>query len=363
MNRKQKNILIILILFTLPLIPFSVYSRTSISTAHGDRSKLPNGCASCHRGHGAHNTPMLPQDESVFCFRCHGSGTNVARARRRRDISEDAKVVDLQREFAKTYHHPVEIEDNKYGINDKSSAQNDASAPRRVKCADCHNTHYVTGNNTMAGIQGVNMQGAKVGNVTYEYELCFKCHAYSANLPSDQVNKADLFRITNPSYHPVIAAGKNSNVPSLVAPLTIQSIIKCTDCHNNDNPAGPKGPHGSIYRHILKKNFSDTDGPESPAQYALCYSCHRRASILSNASFKYHSQHILVVGTSCRTCHNPHGSMYNAHLIDFDNNPAIMPSSSGRLEYRYLGVKKGECYLNCHGRDHNPESYQTSTGS
>jgi len=93
-------------------------------------------------------------------------------------------------------------------------------------------------------------------------KLCFNCHSYSANLPADQTNKAEIFNISNPSFHPVLTSGRNTDVPSLAPPLTASSLITCTDCHSNDDPAGPKGPHGSSYRYILSKNYTTVDGAE-----------------------------------------------------------------------------------------------------
>jgi hypothetical protein len=38
-----------------------------------------------------------------------------------------------------------------------------------------------------------------------------------------------------------------------------------------------------------------------------------------------------------------------------------MPSNSGRLLYRNLGPRTGECFLNCHGKEHNPARYPVNT--
>lgn len=341
------------VLLVLFLTPISIYSKSTRERPHGDKSKLLRGCASCHRGHGKYNTPMLSEKKEFFCFRCHGHNVNVEKTKKEGDISKDTREINVQKEFDKPYRHPIE----KTGIHvyGETLPEIDPSMPRHVECRDCHHHHYVTEENKMAGIKGTNRQRSKVF-VSSEYELCFNCHSYSANLPADQTNKAEVFDISNPSYHPVIAPGRNSYVPSLVPPLTVSSIIKCTDCHNNDDPAGPKGPHGSNYRHLLSKNFTETDGPEGTFQYELCYSCHRRSSILSNESFQLHSLHISSVGTSCRTCHNPHGSTRYTHLVDFDNR-YVRPSSSGRLEFSDFGIRAGQCSLNCHGKDHNPAVY------
>lgn len=358
MNKKTTYIFIALIILSLAVfvIPPSVNSQ-AFKGAHRDKTKLPKGCGSCHKGHGIPNTPMLPEERSSFCFRCHGNNIQVQKSMQDGDLLRDVKQTDLSREFEKPYRHPI---GNKEAYTTsrvrKTYPQADKSMPMNVACTDCHHHHYVSNKNKTLGIKGVNAQGAIVDNIVNEYELCFKCHANNTNLPGNQTNKGDIFDVSNPSYHPVIAPGRNDNVPSLISPLTGSSTVKCTDCHNNDDPMGPKGPHGSTFRYILTRNFSGVDGAESPAQYSLCYGCHRRTSILSNESFLFHNLHISIVGTSCRTCHNPHGSMQYPHLIDLDNF-SVTPSSSGALQFIDLGNRAGECYLSCHGQDHNPGSY------
>jgi predicted CXXCH cytochrome family protein len=348
-------ILLVFSFFILP-VPKLVHCDSLNERPHADITKLPRGCASCHVGHGKFNTPMLPEKEDTFCYRCHGPEEKVNMSKTEGKLAFYLKTVDIQREFEKAYHHPIETSNfHHFG---EILPEIDPSYPRHVACLDCHHHHVVSKDNKMSGIMGINIQRAKV-RITTEYELCLNCHGYSANLPADQSNKAEGFNLSNPSYHPVIGMGRNKDVPSLMQPLSFSSTIKCSDCHGNDDPLGPKGPHGSRYKYLLSKNFSETDGPESEYQYELCYSCHRRTSILGDESFSFHNLHISDVGTSCITCHNPHGSTLNQHLIDFQKSLSIRPSSSGKLMYTPLGQKIGQCYLTCHDKDHNPESYPT----
>jgi hypothetical protein len=296
---------------------------------------------------------MLSERKELFCFRCHGHNIYAENAKRAGDIAKDIRTVNIQMEFEKPYHHPIE----KTGIHmyGETLPETDPSMPRHSACGDCHHHHYVREGNRIAGVRGTSKDGIKV-RIAYEYELCFSCHSYSANLPAYQTNKAEIFNSSNPSFHPVITTGKNTDVPSLVPPLTASSLIKCTDCHNNSDPEGPKGPHGSDYRYILSRNYTTTDGYEGPFQYELCYNCHRRSSILSNESFPLHDLHVSTVGTSCRTCHNPHGSIQYTHLIDF-NRAIVMSSDSGQFGYMDFGIRAGQCALNCHGKDHDPAVY------
>jgi len=360
-NMKRYGALLIFFLMVLCIVPAALYPKSFRETSHGNPRNLLKGCQSCHKGHGEYNTPMLSQEKNGFCFKCHGNNKNNTISRREGDIGLNTVLLNIKKEFDKVYHHPIE----KTGVHTyrETLPETDPSMPRHAGCVDCHHHHYVTKENKSLGLKGTSTEGAQVTNIINEYELCFNCHSYSANLPSDQTNKAELLNISNPSYHPVIGQGRNHRVPSLQPPLTETSIIKCTDCHNNNDPLGPKGPHGSNHRRLLKKNFTDHDGAEGVTQYDLCYCFHVRASSLGNESFPLHNRHISVAGISCRTCHNPHGSTQYPHLIDL-NNFTISPSTeSGALNFRDLGDRAGECFLSCHGKDHNPGSYPAATQS
>ncbi len=160
-----------------------------------------------------------------------------------------------------------------------------------------------------------------------------------------------LFNPDNPSYHPVEAEGKNGIVPSLVDPYSETSegpweisIIKCTDCHIAEGSP------------LLVKNYDTTGGPEYPAKYDLCYSCHRRSSILGDESFRWHSGHIWYADISCYACHDSHGSSEYTHLIRFDTK-VVFPNSSGILTFIDKGNFRGECSLTCHGIEHNELNY------
>jgi len=333
----------------------SAHSKSLIEKTHFDKTKVPMGCGSCHIGHGRIRTPMLPERRDQFCFTCHGDSYALDKAQKEGRIAKSVRENNIKKEFEKPSHHPIE---RNAGLHTyyEILPEIDSSMPRHVSCGDCHHHHFVSKENKMLGIRGTTAQKVKVA-ASDEYELCFNCHSYSANLPLYQTNKAELFNISSSSFHPVVGPGKNISMTSLIAPLTVSSQIKCTDCHGSDDPTGPRGPHGSQYKYILSKNFSDSDGPENITQYELCYSCHRRNSILNNESFSYHNLHISDVGTSCRTCHNPHGSTKNQHLIDFESASVIGPSTSGRMAYTSMGPNTGQCYLTCHDKDHNPEVY------
>ncbi len=336
-----------------------------------------NACENCHRPHtagGPHRLLNYPAEESN-CFSCHNG--NVA-------------AKNLQSEFSKFSTHAVA---NYTGTHDPS--ETDPVATEHVECADCHNPHAVNASGgsfpgSLAGTRGITISGASTNPATLEYEICFRCHADgAANVPSSstarliaQNNKRLEFQTTNPSFHPVAGPGRSSTMPSLSGmtlngvPLTSTSVIKCTDCHNNNSGpgaggTGPKGPHGSTYKPLLERNYTTTDPTsENASAYALCYKCHNRNSILSQnvtGSFTFHWYHVAAssnVRAPCNTCHDPHGIsgtqgtvLNNSRLMNF-NSAIVTPSpGNGAARWERVGTIGGKCYLTCHGINHNGWSY------
>ncbi len=351
-----------------------------------------NGCESCHKPHTATTAArMLKGVEERTCGTCHGP-TAIGR--------------DIQSEFSKAYTHPTyRVTPSAHDASESPSnaahtlPEVSGAAPRHAECEDCHNGHASNaqsaaapkGSGKVAGVWGINRSNAMVqpGGVpasVNEYEICFKCHADSANLPqgggtpappypnrvAPQFNKRLQFDSTAVSYHPIEAAAKATTSPSLKAPWTRTSLMLCTDCHDSDTGpkaptpgTGPSGPHGSSYKHLLAGRFDmdNSNTTESAAAYALCYKCHNRTIVLSTTSFREHDRHVRSENASCSICHDPHGissaqgtTINNAHLINFDKR-FVTPSSSGLLKFEQTSPGRGRCYLTCHGDNHNPESY------
>lgn len=332
---------------------------------HLDSAKVSTGCATCHR-----SANFRDGGGPGVCIICHGNPQRLNVDYKKRMPKNFARNIgqmkDIERQFTKLYRHPT------FDVRGKHRSKEvlpeiDSSAPRHADCVDCHHHHFVSRENKYAGIKGKRL-GNIVSNISEEYELCYLCHAESANLPPQSTNKRDEFAATNPSFHPVEAEGRNLAVVSLIRPYREKknsnadiSRITCGDCHGSDEPNAPKGPHGSAYQHILVANFSTRDKePESEYAYALCYRCHNRQSILGNESFKFHALHISGSAgpTSCKTCHNSHGSQQNKYLIQFDPN-IVTPNSQSQFKFEERGISvfKGSCYLSCHGVDHNPKTY------
>jgi predicted CXXCH cytochrome family protein len=323
-----------------------------------------NACESCHQPHNSGSNIMLLkyQAEESNCYDCHSG-------------SVAAKNIAVQ--FAKTYRHNVAGYTNVHDANEATRV-----TTMHVECVDCHNPHAAKNqtasaplvNGFLAGVKGMDQSGATINPAVNSFEVCYRCHAGSpGSAPSptlrviDQNNVALEFASTNPSYHSVAAAGVNPDLSTLIAPWTISSRMYCTDCHASDGAVSPAGPHGSIYPHILKRQYLTADNtPESASAYALCYGCHERAKIIAETpnSFKFHKKHILDANSPCNACHDPHGisstqgnSINNTNLINFST--AIVSPSPGNGAIRFIdgGLHKGTCTLLCHGEDHSGYSY------
>ncbi len=305
---------------------------------HLDKTKVKMECSECHKGHGKRGTTMLAKTKDDFCFQCH---------------SFSGKASDIYSQLSKRSNHRI-LETSRYHVPGEELPAKDIAAPRHASCYDCHNVHRSEKDAQLKGIRGYAGKGAKPRKMTREYEVCYNCHADSANRGSDELDVSLDFDPANPSYHPVETYGRNSFVPSLRREYRKSSMIDCSDCHGNDDPSGPKGPHGSIYEPILRYHYVRSEGPESPRAYELCYACHERRSILADESFRAHKVHIVYNQISCAQCHDAHGSKYQPALINFDRT-AVFPNSLG--EYTMLPTVQGRprCSLSCHVNGHISE--------
>lgn len=306
---------------------------------HFEPGKLTRDCTPCHAGHGVSSTPMLRDETDEMCLVCHEAGATLPGRREELGIGLGANPADIRTEFGKPVVH------------------------RGAVCAECHSAHGVP-TIPRGGVDDLNVGRQKPSTkrgFSVEADLCLSCHGSRAPSPVDPHDIGLLFDPSNPSFHPVLAIGVGES-PSLLPPLTADSMINCTNCHTNDDGTGPIGPHGSRVPGLLGADYNQQDGqPESEIAYALCYACHDRAILLSeSALFPDHRKHISGERTSCDLCHNPHGATASRALIRF-NEPTAMtgvtPSSSGRLEFVSDSPGSGACYLTCHGQDHDPKGY------
>jgi predicted CXXCH cytochrome family protein len=331
---------------------------------HVDNPLLPEGCGSCHVGHGLSGQPMLERAEEEFCYQCHGSAQERSRMIASGRLSAAAVLPDIEAEFQKTYRHPV-VE----GVGHSPKEQLpllEAGSVRHAECVDCHNPHdkIGIGETPIRKVKGYSLAGQHLETSLHEYEICLKCHSDRLTLSKGERSLVDDFAINARSQHPVTRPGTGVRLPSLLTEAGYGGIMLCSDCHRSGDANGPRGPHGSDHQYILSGNYDrDVYAEESVFAFEFCYSCHDRTSILNNDSFPLHREHLLGdpiagrPGTSCYTCHVSHGSRRNPHLIDFNPQAVQSEDRLGIIEYRSLGERTGECFLKCHDHNHGPGRY------
>jgi predicted CXXCH cytochrome family protein len=362
------------------------WPRTGVNTDFWWTTVQQNGCENCHAPHNAGGAKRLLnyEEEENNCYPCHNG--NVVTS-------------NIQAEFQKFSRHHVEATTIGVTSNHHEPKESPLLVTGHVECVDCHNPHVangqgaqgaqapaVTGN--LQGVSGVDINNSGItppNYASYEYEVCFKCHASSTAqstfLPIPRVEKSvntrEAFQTMNPSFHPIAGVGVNPDVPSIPstnAPtMTTASKIYCTDCHDADNSrsiggAGPRGPHGSQYSPLIRQQYQTGDNiMESPSTYELCYWCHNRTSILSDVSFGKngagkggHSGHITgTVNAPCSICHDPHGILDNGmsgshtNLINFDTRYVTAVSGNTYPLFADTGSRSGSCLLVCHGVVHD----------
>lgn len=344
------------------------------SSSHSiDPALSDAACQSCHRPHGAPGVIHLlrSQAEEGNCLtNCHnGIGNGI----------------DIQSASSQFYNHPVD-----YAVGVHQITENALSMNKHVECADCHNPHQVNAldaplanppliNGRLKGVKGVDIAGTAVAEAVNEYEICFNCHADNAFNNNTQIirhiqdtNERLRFDPANPSFHPVVAPGKNINVPSLRPEYSESSRIYCSDCHGSDSSAraggtGADGPHGSIYPHILMAQYEQDIYPLSYSvnNYSLCFRCHDPDALFapgvttfSDGASSSHRTHVIGHGVPCSACHDPHGVPVlrgataggNAHLINFDTR---FVSPGGVYDAVDLS-----CMVSCHGGNGGYKHYR-----
>jgi predicted CXXCH cytochrome family protein len=324
-------------------------------------------CSTCHQSHSAPSGAELltAKTPTESCTKCHNSSSTTA--------------VDIASDLVKPSVH-----DTKMPVNAADEV------PNQSACISCHDPHTMTKASAVAAapdvrgslgkVAGKSSAGTALPAAKFEYEVCFKCHADQqpsglTPVVTRQVVQANTrleFDSSAVSFHPVEAAGRSTDVPSLRTQYTTSSVIYCTDCHSSDQGraagnTGPTGPHGSTFKPLLALRYDTKDfTQESEQAYALCYKCHDRNSILGDVTFP-HKVHLVDKQTPCSACHDAHGIssaqgtiMKNARLINFDSLIVRPDATTGRLEFNQTGPRAGTCFLSCHGTTHSGTPYASN---
>ncbi len=416
-----------------PTLRLSALQAAPFTSPHSSYTATSDLCARCHRDHTGKNGDLLPNApaQSNLCFGCHnGSGSN----KNIQTHYTDANVPANDSATSSFYSHAATAVPSNH-----TAAKNDefrGVLNRHNECSDCHNSHSADGalatstpsgwlaSGALKNITGVGVTNGAAGttptftwknSITYEYELCLKCHSASTTLlsyPKESYKKTDKgleFNPANPSYHPIEGAGKNTTAamnnglagtsPYKLWTFTNTGIVRCVHCHGDyrlANPASPPAagarlaPHANQSRGNLMNNVRDRvlksrNQVYAAADFALCYQCHAEAPFVdrsgntrSDTNFRFHGLHIFDIpnqgngGTDidtagagqgnaiCSECHyrihgqgtNARGNTAGTRLVNFA--PNVVNNSNGQLQWN--GATR-RCDLTCHGMNHRPETY------
>ncbi len=388
----------------------AIAANTVKSTAAVPLGSYPtvalNACGSCHQ---VHNAPapqgLLRAPNELDCLLCHGGGAGISPA-----------IPNIAAEFAKTGHPFPTTSAPHEAAENVLLNQN-----RHATCVDCHNPHSsrrVTAftpapairvsQNNISGISAADGVSVLKPGALNQFENCLRCHGASTGktasrlfgyLPvwtvsaGDPLNIVPQFAQTASSSHPVTHDRASilpqpslrpamMNIDGVTPGRAMGVRLLCTDCHNSDDNrefggAGPNGPHGSKFTHILERRYEMSQAPR-PGQpivnpfpnpdlsaagpYALCGKCHDLKLVLANTSFPGHAQHINA-GFSCSTCHTAHGigsfspSITGERLVNFDAN-VVAPNGSAPIAYNRT---TNTCNLLCHGQAHGAAAFNSNS--
>lgn len=295
------------------------HSQLSGTTSHKD-------CIWCHTQHDAAEPSQIRKfgDEENLCFHCHDGQAHTVDGK---DINGGAAITDIQAQVTKLTAHKVQ---NHTGEHDPVQVEGSPpkNKPKHVECSDCHNQHASNGvphtqgtnqaSGILAGLEGLAADYSSaiavgyptlsvVNPIDYEYELCLRCHSsanstgnggwWSTTLdpssssynPSAYMDK--YINPKNKEHHAFVEAGNTTNTAmnNTFTPnsgIDINSTIYCSDCHGNDNPSGPEGPHGSDTDfNVRKSEYTDSEGNSY-----VCYDCHWVEVYGPGGNYNYYSR-------------------------------------------------------------------------
>jgi len=385
----------------VPVVGNATIGRSNRSTLGPYTSLRKNGCLSCHESHNSARGLLRGTDDQD-CLGCHSGGTNV---------SPPAANVYAEMTSPKISHSvPTATGNNSHSVHESEVLNHN----RHATCVDCHNPHAAKREGlsfpaaplvrpSQEGVVGISASDGRsiVYPATNQYENCLRCHGTSAGKTTnptlfgyspnrllsgaDPLNVISQFSLTTTSSHPVMRDRSSPfPQPSLRTNMldldgnrpgrTMGTRILCTDCHNSDDNrefggAGPNGPHGSKYSHIMERRYDMSEAPapglpvtnlnfppnlSTTGNYALCAKCHDLVNMTNNAGFKEHARHIND-GFSCSVCHTAHGmgsqaaTVSGERLVNFDVN-VVAPNGKTPIYYRRA---TNSCSLTCHGHPHN----------
>ena len=405
---------------------------------HANYSLTTDACAACHVTHTGQGRNLLQASQtpiSTLCFVCHdGSGATANTLAQWAAAPANVPASNVY------YSHPS-LETSTY-MNAQADEFHNVSN-RRAECVDCHQPHNSTGTTATQTANGWTAGGAIAGatgvgvtntnpsdptaitytwkqTITYEYELCYKCHSGYTTLKSNSgiplsqqmLDKAIEFNPYNVSFHPVEAVGKNqtswmdlglseASTGRVFTGLSSDSTIRCDQCHGSssttpaDSGASQIDNHASVNAGILLRNYqSQTLNGRTEfytaADFSLCYMCHARqpfedasGDFRDDTNFFDHGFHTVSLrqrgtdtGTDintdgagsgnavCAECHfRIHGSGNSGNTGTTVNQrlvnfaPDVQPANGSITFVQQVGTANGSCTLTCHGYPHVGKEY------
>ncbi len=320
-------------------MPVAIDAATWTSSSHraGQMRCIGDGSTfGCHSsGHGSKKRSMLApwdasqtavsgdplREEEGFCYACH-------------DASGPASS-DIESAFALASHHNVSALD-----------QTDGS---RVECVNCHNPHKAA---TGARLIDPDTHTVWTGS---DQDFCLVCHDGAA--PAGVT-------------FPPTSTGTGFNKSVFVGTTHDLQLgaDACGHCH---------APHGTAHAPMLdaryvvadNNNYSTGDG-----DYALCWQCHGENAVIQqdNAFEDLHKKHVKGERSPCIICHDVHvgfdsgevGLIDLAYAVQAGYDVTFLSGDDGSSSFWLnSGGGRGSCAIRCHGKKHDPKSYDRLGGS
>jgi predicted CXXCH cytochrome family protein len=393
----------------------------------GYNTVADNSCNSCHAPHDASGQArLLRGTNEEACRSCHSGLPNMT------PLAPNIFAEAAKGSQVNGSGHPFSTPTGSHERTETALL----NVNRHATCVDCHNSHAAektvsfTAPPAIRGSQdaitGIDVNGTTVLTpATDQYQNCLRCHGTSTGkpatspygyMPARLVSATDPFNVipefvsTSTSSHPVFhnpssglsqpslrTSGMLDQSGAAIASRPLPGRIFCTDCHSSDDSRefggkGPAGPHGSVYPHILERQYVMSQVASGAAAgttivnlqlsadlgptgaYAMCAKCHDLSQVVSaTSSFSTeHARHVVTDGFSCSVCHTAHGmgsssgNVTGERLVNFDirvvsgnvANANVTPISYNRQ----AATLSTTCTLTCHNHVHNPDGTKSSLG-
>jgi predicted CXXCH cytochrome family protein len=349
--------------------PSTVYRLSAPSTEpaaaassdriHGPYDLASDQCSACHSTHAAVASDSLtsaPRPVAGLCFSCHGSGAPGAAT----DVEAqytDPLVPPDSPSTGSIYRHDAVDPESRHSL--ASADEFGGRAERHAECADCHNPHTATADDSvqtdagwtapgrLTGVSAVAVENGAAneaprytlldgasGRISLEYQLCLKCHSGWTVLPAKDPlhpsrwaeDKGVELNPANDSFHPIEAPGTNTTAamaaslsgtsPYKLWSFSVGSTVRCLNCHGDyrkadpaapPDPGGDLAPHTSANRGNLIASYRDRDPkpftePYRSADFALCFVCHGEApfadpsgSNRADTNYRLHGVHLTSI--------------------------------------------------------------------